>query len=279
MPALDVATALDLLGEGDLEIVGRLIASTNNALLCTIARRCPDPEPDLVATCVYKPTIGERPLDDFPDGSLAHREVAAFEVSRASGWDIVPPTVLRDGPFGEGMVQLCIEVDEEVDPVGLVVTDDERLRPMAVFDVAVNNTDRKAGHLLPVPGGRIYGVDHGVCFSPCPSCGPCSGPGGERHSGTGSATCSATCEPGSKVSSAIGSARSSSPARSRPRRAASTACWPQACSPIRILGGRRCPGHRSERTGSGLVVGRALLAEEGELVGVAGPAFAAGVDG
>jgi hypothetical protein len=168
MPALDVATALDLLGEGDLEIVGRLIASTNNALLCTITRRCPDPEPDLVATCVYKPTIGERPLDDFPDGTLAHREVAAFEVSRASGWDIVPPTVLRVGPFGEGMVQLWIEVDEEVDPIELVVTDDERLRPMAAFDVAVNNTDRKAGHLLPVPGGHIYGVDHGVCFSAVP---------------------------------------------------------------------------------------------------------------
>ena len=76
--------------------------------------------------------------------------------------------MLRDGPFGEGMVQLWIKVDGAVDPVGLVIDEDERLRPIAVFDAAVNNTDRKAGHLLPVPGGHVYGVDHGVTFSPVP---------------------------------------------------------------------------------------------------------------
>jgi uncharacterized repeat protein (TIGR03843 family) len=75
---------------------------------------------------------------------------------------------MRDGPFGEGMVQLWIRVDESVDPVALVVDEDERLRRIAVFDAAVNNTDRKAGHLLPVPGGHVYGVDHGVTFSPVP---------------------------------------------------------------------------------------------------------------
>src|SRR5204863_7265852 len=80
----------------------------------------------------------------------------------------VPPTVLRDGPFGDGMVQLWIRSDPEVDPVALVIDVDERLRRIAVFDAAVNNTDRKAGHLLPVPGGHIYGVDHGVTFSPVP---------------------------------------------------------------------------------------------------------------
>jgi hypothetical protein len=168
MPVLDGPVALDLLANGDLSVVGRLWVSSNNAMLCLARFARPDPEPDLVATCVYKPVAGERPLFDFPDGTLARREVAAFLVSQATGWGIVPPTVLRDGPFGEGMVQLWIRRDSEVDPVALVVAEDPRLRPMAVFDAAVNNTDRKAGHLLPVPGGHIYGVDHGVTFSPLP---------------------------------------------------------------------------------------------------------------
>ena len=160
--------AVELLRDGELEIFGRLLASTNNALVGTVARRCPDPEQDLVAACVYKPTVGERPLDDFPDGTLSHREVAAFLVSEVTGWRLVPPTVYRGGPFGGGMVQLWIDVVEDVDPVRLVVNGDPVLRRMAVFDAAVNNTDRKAGHLLPVEGGHIYGVDHGVCFSPVP---------------------------------------------------------------------------------------------------------------
>ncbi|HEU0245216.1 MAG TPA: SCO1664 family protein [Candidatus Limnocylindrales bacterium] len=168
MPVLAVDTALDLLTHGELGIVGRLWASSNNALLCLVTKRCPDPEPDLVAACIYKPVMGERPLDDFPDETLARREVAAFHASEATGWGIVPPTVLRDGPFGEGMVQLWIRTAPDVDPVALVVDGDERLRRIAVFDAAVNNTDRKAGHLLPVPGGHIYGVDHGVTFSPVP---------------------------------------------------------------------------------------------------------------
>lgn len=168
MPVLAADDALDLLRSGELAVVGRIYASSNNAMLCLVTRHCPDPAPDLVATCVYKPVAGERPLGDFPDGTLARREVAAFETSRATGWDIVPPTVLRDGPFGEGMVQLWIRVDEAVDPVGLVVGSDPRLRRIAAFDAAVNNTDRKAGHLLPAPGGHVYGVDHGVTFSPVP---------------------------------------------------------------------------------------------------------------
>lgn len=168
MPALEVETALDLLRHGELEVVGRLMASTNNAMLCVVRRPCPDPEPDLVAACIYKPIAGERPLDDFPDGTLSHREVAAFTFSQATGWGIVPPTVLRDGPFGPGMVQLWIATDDSVDPVALVVESDARLRRIAVFDAALNNTDRKAGHLLPVPGGHVYGVDHGVTFSAVP---------------------------------------------------------------------------------------------------------------
>ena len=86
LPSLDRATALDLLREGELDVIGRLVASSNHALFCTVTRRCPDPEPDLVATCVYKPMLGERPLDDFPDGTLGRREVAAHVVSEATGW-------------------------------------------------------------------------------------------------------------------------------------------------------------------------------------------------
>jgi hypothetical protein len=137
-------------------------------MLCRVTLPCPAPEPPIVLDAVYKPIRGERPLDDFPDGTLARREVAAYAVSEATGWGIVPPTVLRDGPFGPGMVQQWVEVDPLVDVIGLVVDADPRLRPVAVFDAIVNNTDRKGGHLLPVPGGHIHGVDHGVCFSTVP---------------------------------------------------------------------------------------------------------------
>jgi hypothetical protein len=167
----DRGTTLDALREGDIEVVGRIVGSSNNAMLVTVTRTCPDPdrEPVLVLDAIYKPTLGERPLDDFPDGTLARREVAAWHVSEASGWSIVPPTVLRDGPFGEGMVQAFVEADPEVDVVAMVVEDDARLRLMAVLDSVMNNTDRKGGHILPVDGGRhIYGVDHGVTFSTVP---------------------------------------------------------------------------------------------------------------
>lgn len=117
---------------------------------------------------VWKPTAGEQPLFDFPIGTLTRREVAAYLVSQAIGWGIVPPTLLRDGPGGEGMAQLWIDVDPEADVVEMVNRDDPRLRRVAVFDAIVNNTDRKAGHLLPVPGGHLYAVDHGVTFSIVP---------------------------------------------------------------------------------------------------------------
>jgi uncharacterized repeat protein (TIGR03843 family) len=164
----DSAAALDILRDGELEVLGRLVASTNDAMYSRVTRICPDPEPPVVLDAVYKPIRGERPLDDFPDGTLARREVAAHAVSQATGWAIVPPTVMRDGPFGEGMVQLWIDVDESVDVVAMVVEDDLRLRRIALFDAVVNNTDRKGGHLLPVPGGHVFGVDHGVCFSTVP---------------------------------------------------------------------------------------------------------------
>jgi uncharacterized repeat protein (TIGR03843 family) len=109
---------------------------------------------------------GERPLWDFPDGTLAEREVAAYEVSAATGWSIVPPTVYREGPAGPGMVQLWIDVDESVDlPRFMRRRDLEQLRNIALFDAVVNNADRKGGHLLPTPDGHVWGVDHGVTFS------------------------------------------------------------------------------------------------------------------
>jgi len=168
-PGPDRSAPLELLRDGEVEVVGRIVGSSNNAMLVTLTRPCPEPEPPVVVHAVYKPTAGERPLDDFPDGTLAHREVAAYLVSEATGWGLVPPTLLRDGPFGEGMVQALVETDETVDVVAMVLGDDPRLRRMATFDAAINNTDRKGGHILPVDGGRsILGVDHGVCFSVVP---------------------------------------------------------------------------------------------------------------
>jgi uncharacterized repeat protein (TIGR03843 family) len=151
--------ALELLAGGSLEVEGRLVVASNATLYCTVSDRARS------AACVYKPVAGERPLWDFPSGSLAGREVAAYQVSRAAGWNLVPPTVFRDGPFGPGMCQLWIDADESVDILALARrTDHPALREMAVFDAVVNNADRKAGHLLPAPDGSLYGCDHGVCF-------------------------------------------------------------------------------------------------------------------
>jgi uncharacterized repeat protein (TIGR03843 family) len=142
-----------------LRVIGRLVGSSNNALLVAVG------DGDAATVAVYKPIAGERPLFDFPDGTLAHREVAAFLVSESTGWGVVPATVLRDGPYGIGMVQRWIEADPAADVVTMVVGDDPRLRPIALFDAVVNNADRKGGHLLPMPDGHVFGVDHGVTFS------------------------------------------------------------------------------------------------------------------
>jgi hypothetical protein len=117
------------------------------------------------AQAIYKPIRGERPLDDFPSHTLAKRERAAYLVSEATGWRIVPPTVLREGPFGRGMVQAWVEADDTIDVMELLVAPDPRLRRVALFDVLVNNADRKGGHLLPLAGGHIHAIDHGVCFA------------------------------------------------------------------------------------------------------------------
>jgi uncharacterized repeat protein (TIGR03843 family) len=159
-PAVEqLPDVLRLLREGELAVEGRLYDASNATLYCSVTLD------GVTVPCVHKPIAGERPLWDFPDGTLAFREVAAYHVSVAMGWDIVPPTVLRDGPFGPGMCQLWIDIDEAVDLAALARSDHPQLRRMAVFDAVVNNADRKGGHLLPTVDGHVFGVDHGVCFS------------------------------------------------------------------------------------------------------------------
>ncbi|TFV62518.1 SCO1664 family protein [Geodermatophilus sp. DF01-2] len=157
-PADDVE-ARTLLLEGEIDLEGRMLDASNVTLVGAIRTD------EFEAECVYKPVVGERPLWDFPDGTLAGREVAAALVSAATGWRVVPPTVLRDGPFGPGMVQLWVDGDPAVDLAAFVRSDHPGLRRMAVFDAVVNNADRKGGHIIPMSDGHVYGVDHGICFS------------------------------------------------------------------------------------------------------------------
>jgi uncharacterized repeat protein (TIGR03843 family) len=174
MAAPDLVTA-------ELTLTGQITTASNATFLGSIGD----------VAVVYKPIAGENPLWDFPDGTLAHREVAAYLVSEVLGWDVVPHTWLRDGPLGVGMVQLWQEEDpaqsavnlvprdrlpesgwkhvlegrdEDGRMVALVHEDSPVLRRMAVFDVVVNNADRKGGHILAMADGRRYGVDHGLTF-------------------------------------------------------------------------------------------------------------------
>jgi uncharacterized repeat protein (TIGR03843 family) len=184
-PMLDETDALRLLRRGAFELEGRLVDASNTTLRGFLTLD------GVTARCVYKPVRGERPLWDFPDGTLAGREVAAYLVSHASGWNLIPPTVLRDGPLGTGAVQLWI--DEPVDaepmvgfvpagrlpagwfaiaavgdeggrPYALAHSGDPRLARLAVLDAVINNADRKGGHVLVGPDDRLYGVDPGVSF-------------------------------------------------------------------------------------------------------------------
>ncbi len=169
------------LDSGELELTGRISTASNATFLGAIDG----------TEVVYKPIAGEAPLWDFPGNDLANREVAAYLVSEALGWDIVPRTWLRDGPLGPGMVQLWCEpdaaqdavdlvpadqvpdagwrfvfdaTDEDDRPVALIHEDTSPLRRMAVFDVIVNNADRKGAHILEMAGGHRHGVDHGLTF-------------------------------------------------------------------------------------------------------------------
>lgn len=146
------------MSEGTLTVTGRLVDASNATLYGTIV------EGEDEVRVIYKPVAGERPLWDFPDGNLAQREYAAFLISQIGGWNLVPLTILRDGPFGIGMVQQWIDIDESVDLALFYREDNSSLRAMALFDAVVNNTDRKIGHLIPTPDGKLYGCDHGVTF-------------------------------------------------------------------------------------------------------------------
>jgi uncharacterized repeat protein (TIGR03843 family) len=177
--------AVELLTRGALELEGRLVDASNTTLRAEITLD------GLTRRCVYKPVRGERPLWDFPDGTLAGREVSAYLVSQATGWGLVPPTILRDGPLGVGACQLWIDEpedasaligfvpaydipegwlavasarDDDGDAYALAHADDPRLARLAVLDAVINNADRKGGHVLYAPESRIYGVDHGVSF-------------------------------------------------------------------------------------------------------------------
>ncbi|WP_407651490.1 SCO1664 family protein [Actinoplanes sandaracinus] len=179
------ADALALLERGRIEIEGRLTDASNTTLRAEISLD------GLTRRCVYKPVRGERPLWDFPDGTLAGREISAYLVSQATGWDVVPPTVLRDGPLGPGALQLWIDEPAEVpaligfvpaydvpagwfpvaaardddgDAFALAHADDPRLARLAIFDAVINNADRKGAHVLYPSTGGVHGVDHGVSF-------------------------------------------------------------------------------------------------------------------
>jgi uncharacterized repeat protein (TIGR03843 family) len=144
---------------GELLIEGRLIDASNATLFGVIKTGI-----STEINVVYKPIAGERPLWDFTTGNLASREVAAYLVSEVAGFHCVPTTVLREGPFGLGAVQQWIDTSAELDVISLAQSDNQAIRKMALFDVVINNTDRKFGHILPMSEDEILGCDHGVSF-------------------------------------------------------------------------------------------------------------------
>ncbi|HRD21578.1 MAG TPA: SCO1664 family protein [Candidatus Nanopelagicus sp.] len=148
----------ETLSIGDIKVIGRLIDASNATLMGEIV------SPNSSIKVIYKPIAGEKPLWDFQDGNLAFREYCAFLVSDLAGFNIVPATILRDGPFGLGMVQQWIEIDRTVDVVEFGQSEDRQLRKLALFDSIINNTDRKYGHLLIDSDKKLFGCDHGVSF-------------------------------------------------------------------------------------------------------------------
>jgi uncharacterized repeat protein (TIGR03843 family) len=152
-----MSVSMQTLLSQSMRVVGRLIDASNATLLAEIE------SDNQTQKVIYKPVAGEKPLWDFQDGNLAHREYCAFLLSNRAGFDLVPNTVLRDGPFGFGMVQEWIDTDEEIDIINFGQSDDSQLKRMAIFDAIINNTDRKYGHLL-YKDGKLLGCDHGVTF-------------------------------------------------------------------------------------------------------------------
>ena len=151
-------TTEQILTEGSVKVEGRLVDASNATLFTEVELNGES------IRAIYKPISGERPLWDFQSGNLAFRERAAFLISEAMGLHLVPLTILRDGPFGEGAFQLWIDIDESVDLALYFRETNEHLRSVALFDAVINNTDRKIGHLLPAQSGELYVCDHGVTF-------------------------------------------------------------------------------------------------------------------
>lgn len=147
------------LQQGELIVEGRLIDASNATLYGKVILAA-----GMEAAVVYKPIAGEKPLWDFPSGSLAGREICAYEVSKAAEFDLVPVTVFREGPFGPGAVQEWIDVPVSCDVIEIAQQERDDIRSMALFDAVINNTDRKFGHILFDASGRLFGCDHGVTF-------------------------------------------------------------------------------------------------------------------
>lgn len=153
-----MSNASEVLHCGEVKVEGRLIDASNATLFTEIAY-----EGESIRA-IYKPISGERPLWDFQSGQLAFRERAAYLISEALSYGLVPLTILRDGPFGIGAFQLWVDIDEDVDLALYYREDNENLRKVALFDAIINNTDRKIGHLLPTEAGHLFICDHGVTF-------------------------------------------------------------------------------------------------------------------
>jgi len=149
---------LTALGQGEMEMKGLLPWGSNYTFLVYINYE------ELRLPAVYKPMRGERPLWDFPEGTLYKRETAAYVVSEALGWGFVPPTVARDGDEGPGSVQFFVDVDPESHYFNFKEDDKEILKPIVLFDILANNADRKGGHILRDRRGEVWAIDHGLCF-------------------------------------------------------------------------------------------------------------------
>ena len=156
--AVEPEQVVQLLAQGQVELVGQVLASSNIIFLASVA------DQGLQTLAIYKPYQGERPLWDFPPGTLCLREVAAYVVSQALGWPLIPPTVLRDGPHGAGALQLFIDADPDAPYFSLCEDRLPDLLPIALFDLLANNADRKGGHLLLDRWDRIWAIDNALTF-------------------------------------------------------------------------------------------------------------------
>mgnify|MGYP001435391439 CR=1 FL=1 len=157
---IGVARVLEALATGEISVEGAMPYSSNYTLLTRVEHE------DLRLLAIYKPRRGERPLWDFPRGTLYRREAAAYVVSEGLGFGLVPPTVVRDGPYGVGMLQLFIANDEESHLFTMLKEGgyDAAIRRLCAFDCLINNADRKSGHALKGLDGRLWAIDHGICF-------------------------------------------------------------------------------------------------------------------